>query len=229
MSRIGHGSSIYLMAPSGVGVSKTISSVSTGTDIITTSTAHGFITGEPVVYELAVTQIAGLTDGGTYFVSVSSSTEVKLHLTYADAIAETNAVDITGSGDGALKSRRVAIGKCVEATVGGIQKATVDMTTFDSTAGYREFESALIDAGEITLTTIAPVNFVSDSANYYSELYENLEEVGNPSRVWLHFPNGQNITCACELTNFNVNDPVDDRIETQVTLKLTGQPTFNES
>jgi len=228
---IGHGSSIYLMAPTGVGTVKTVSVFGIGSDLVTTSIIHQFVTGEPVVYETTIGRALPLVDGETYYVNVKSTTTFTLHETYEDAVADTNAIDMVGVGSGTqtMTSRRVTVGKCLNASLTGIQKATIDMTTFESSYAFREFESQLIDAGELTITTVAPINFVSDSTNYYSEIYENIEEVGNASRVWLSFPNGQNISCACEVTGCSVNDPIDDRIETEVTLKLTGQPTFNES
>jgi hypothetical protein len=76
------------------------SAVDPSTDLITI-TAHGFVTGTPVVYaDGGGTQIVGLTDGNTYYVIAASADTVKLASSLANAEAGT-AVDITADGVGA--------------------------------------------------------------------------------------------------------------------------------
>lgn len=70
------------------------------TEIVTTSSAHGFSSGQRIVFA-RLTGGAGITPqsssslGTVYFFHVLSSTTGKLCTTYADAIAGTNFVNIT--------------------------------------------------------------------------------------------------------------------------------------
>lgn len=67
-----------------------------GTDIITTTANHEFITGERVQYDLnGMTDDTGLTDGTIYYVNVASATTLSLHTTAAFAFAATPKVDLT--------------------------------------------------------------------------------------------------------------------------------------
>jgi predicted secreted protein len=122
-----------------------------------------------------------------------------------------------------------AVGKIETISLGGITKDTIDVTNMASTAKYREFIAGLIDAGEVTFTTNAPIDFASDTTNYYSDLKAEIEETSSTSEWVLTFPNSANITFDAWTTNFSINDPVGDKITTEVTLKISGQPTFADS
>ena len=80
-------------------------SVDTGTDVITI-TSHPLNTGDGVFYDInGGTVIAGLTDGGTYYIDDTGANTFTLHLTRATAIAGTGAIDITsGSSETHLLS-----------------------------------------------------------------------------------------------------------------------------
>lgn len=76
---------------------------STGVNATTnvlTSTAHGFITGQPVIYRAHTVAITGLVDATTYYVIKIDADTFKLATTYANSIA-ASAIDITGTGTGA--------------------------------------------------------------------------------------------------------------------------------
>ncbi len=85
----------------GTGSRKSATAINVTTDQITCGT-HGFTTGQ----EVEATALLGNTfpaatptlhDGGPYFVRAISTTVVKLYLTTADATADTNAIDFTGT------------------------------------------------------------------------------------------------------------------------------------
>lgn len=75
--------------------------VSPTTDTITNATLTGLVTGDAVEYKTTNTNtlytIGGLMNNGIYFVRMlnSSTGEIQLHRTKADAIANTNKVNIT--------------------------------------------------------------------------------------------------------------------------------------
>lgn len=75
----------------------------TATEVITI-TAHGFVTGQKVIYSNGGgTSITGLTSGTNYYVIKLTNNTLKLATTLANAIAGT-AVNLTGAGVGASHS-----------------------------------------------------------------------------------------------------------------------------
>lgn len=75
------------------------------TDVLTTTVAHGFTTGDAVQY-LASAPISGLTNGAFYWARSVSATTLTLHWSNAGAVANNDLVDITGvsSGTGTFRS-----------------------------------------------------------------------------------------------------------------------------
>ena len=69
------------------------------TEVITTSAAHGFVNGDPVVYnaEDGVEDV-GLTDGASYWVNAIAASTLSLHTSSSDAQSDTDRVDLTVSG-----------------------------------------------------------------------------------------------------------------------------------
>ena len=77
----------------------TTSGIDDGTEVITTTGTHPFVTGNVVDYSKEGGSAAvGLTEGTLYYVNDISSNTLSLHLTKADAIADTSRVDLTGAG-----------------------------------------------------------------------------------------------------------------------------------
>ena len=73
--------------------------VNTSTNLI--GKAHTLPTGQAVIFSAGGgTAPAPLVEGTTYFVRAASSTTISLHPTVADAIANTNIIDITTAGTG---------------------------------------------------------------------------------------------------------------------------------
>lgn len=81
----------------------TVQSVSTGGNSITTTTSHGWSTGQGV--KIATTtgvMPSPLVENTTYYARVTSGTTVTLHPTSNDAINSTNIIDISTTGSGTL-------------------------------------------------------------------------------------------------------------------------------
>ena len=74
-----------------------VSSIDTGTDIITTSASHPFATGSKVRVSGDVVP-GGLSASSSYFTRSTGAATVTLHPSYATAIANTSIVDITSGG-----------------------------------------------------------------------------------------------------------------------------------
>ena len=78
-----------------------LSSIDTGTEIITTQSAHGYKTGEAITVFTPATAPGGLTAGSiTYYVRPIGSNTFTLHPSEADATNNTNISNITSSGSG---------------------------------------------------------------------------------------------------------------------------------
>lgn len=74
--------------------------VNTGTDVVTTSAAHGMLTAHPFRVETTGSLPGGLTAGTTYYAGTITTNTFKVYPTSGDASAETNAVNITTAGTG---------------------------------------------------------------------------------------------------------------------------------
>lgn len=74
------------------------------TDKWTTAAAHGWETGQPVRLRNAAGALPASTPqvvaGTTYYARVVDADEVTLHLTAADAVANANIINFTGTGTG---------------------------------------------------------------------------------------------------------------------------------
>ena len=77
-----------------------VSSINTSSNTVTTSTLHGYSTGDPVEVYTQGTIPGGLSGSTTYYVKATSSTSFTLHTTTSDASNGTNAVSLTSSGSG---------------------------------------------------------------------------------------------------------------------------------
>ena len=76
-----------------------VSAINTGTDVLT-STAHGLITGQPVVgsFTAGGSQPAGIVATTIYFVRAVDANTFTLHPTAADAVGNANILNITSAG-----------------------------------------------------------------------------------------------------------------------------------
>jgi hypothetical protein len=100
------------LAQFGAGATLLTFTVNTATDVVTTA-VHGYSSGEGVsVLSTGGTLPAPLSDSAPYFARVLSTTTFTLHPTKADALANTNIVNITTAGSGALdiSNNRTALG-----------------------------------------------------------------------------------------------------------------------
>ena len=77
----------------------TTTDVDAGTDVVTTDTAHGYVHGDPIIYQKMGGSVAmGLADGTTYFVRAPSTTTLAFYTTQANALADTSRLALTSTG-----------------------------------------------------------------------------------------------------------------------------------
>ncbi len=99
----------FILRGSTAASSLLISSIDAGSNLISTPT-HSLTTGDEVVITAddGATQPSGVSATTVYFARAVSFTTLSLHPTAADAIANTNTVDITSAGSGSLRLRYAA-------------------------------------------------------------------------------------------------------------------------
>lgn len=98
-------------------------------------------------------------------------------------------------------------------------RETVDTTTFDSTAGYREFIPSLRDAGDLAFT----MNFVQATYTLMKADFES--DTIRSYRIVL--PDANNTTFEFDgyITDLPVEVPLDDVISSDISIKISGQVT----
>jgi hypothetical protein len=90
--------------------------------LVTTPSAHGFVTGDAVVYE-STNPPSPLVSEIIYYVRVDSSTTFRLHPTFIDAIDDTNSLTFTGVSGTATFTTRYP-GTVFESAISGIKSKT---------------------------------------------------------------------------------------------------------
>ena len=102
-------------------------------------------------------------------------------------------------------------------------RETIDVTTLDSTGGYREFISNLRDAGDVSLN----MNFTA--ATY--ELMKDDFEDDDVQEYQIVLPDADGTTLEFEglVTELPIEIPLDDKISCNITIKVSGQVELNPS
>jgi len=98
---------------------------------------------------------------------------------------------------------------------------TIDVTSLDSTGGYREFIGGFRDGGTVTL----PMNFTRDTydlmnTDFESDALQNYE-------ILLPDSAGTSFEFEALVTELGLAIPADDKVTADVTLKVSGQVVVN--
>jgi len=106
--------------------------------------------------------------------------------------------------------------------IGGPELArdTIDVTSLDSTGGYREFIGGFRDGGEVSLS----MNFTIDTYNQMKTDYES-DDTHN-YQVVLPDTGATTLEFAAFVTRLGLSVPTDNKISADVTIKITGQVTL---
>ena len=94
----------------------------------------------------------------------------------------------------------------------------IDVTSLDSTGGYREFISGFRDGGTVTLT----MNFTRDG---YEQMLTDFadDDSHNYAIVLPISPVAATLDFAGFVTDLPLNIPTDDKVTMDVTIKVTGE------
>lgn len=103
----------------------------------------------------------------------------------------------------------------------GSTRDTIDVTSLDSTGGYREFITGFRDAGTVRLD----MNFTRST---YETMLTDFES-DTAINYEIVLPDAENSTLEFEglVTEVPLTIPPDDKITAAVTIKITGQVTLN--
>lgn len=103
--------------------------------------------------------------------------------------------------------------------VGGIQISAIETTHLASSNAFKEFLPGLGDGGELSFT----INYIKAQM---TSLYALARTV---SAFTLTLSDGSTLTGSGFFTSLGLAAPEDDRITQDVTVKITGKPTFTAS
>lgn len=106
-----------------------------------------------------------------------------------------------------------------------ITQEEIDVTTLDSAGGYREFIAGFKDAGEVPISGFFEPGDLGQSA-----VYAALES-GEVQDFEIIYPAALGATWSFPgiITAFNVTTELEEAIGFEATIRVSGQPTFNQS
>jgi predicted secreted protein len=97
----------------------------------------------------------------------------------------------------------------------------IDVTSLDSTGGYREFITGFRDAGTISLS----MNFTRDTYDAFKADFESPDL--QYYEICLSDVENTTLEFAGLVTECPITIPTDDKITADVTIKITGEVTVN--
>jgi len=103
----------------------------------------------------------------------------------------------------------------------GKSRDTIDVTSLDSTGGYREFIGGFRDGGTVTL----PMNFTRSTYDLMNTDFES-DDLQN-YEIFLPDTEGTSFEFEALVTELGLAIPADDKITADVTLKVSGAITVN--
>lgn len=96
----------------------------------------------------------------------------------------------------------------------------IDVTSHDSTGGFREYVGGLRDAGSVSLEG----NFIGDASQ---EALLTLLKSGEVAAMTIVFPDSAGTwTFEGFVTAFSTDAPMEDKVSFSATIKVTGVPTL---
>ncbi|MFW2541532.1 phage tail tube protein [Primorskyibacter sp. 2E107] len=116
-----------------------------------------------------------------------------------------------------------SVGEVLSITPPSLTRDVVDATHMKSTEGWREYISALRDGGEVSVEIQS-----KPSSTAFQALVADLAD-DDPVSYSIGFPDGSSWTFSAFLTGLESTDPLDDRITSTATFKITGKPVFAAS
>ena len=103
----------------------------------------------------------------------------------------------------------------------GKSRDTFDVTSLDSTGGYREFKGGFRDGGTVSL----PMNFTRETYDLMNTDFES-DDLQNYE---IFLPDDESTSFEFEgfVTELGLGIPVDDKVTADVSIKISGAVTVN--
>lgn len=103
----------------------------------------------------------------------------------------------------------------------GKSRDTIDVTSLDSTGGYREFITGFRNPGTVTLT----MNFTRETYDLMNDDFES----DTAANYEIILPDAEETTLEFEglVTELPLSIPADDKVTVNVTIQISGQVTVN--
>lgn len=114
-----------------------------------------------------------------------------------------------------------AIGGLTDVSIPGIEVSMIDITSHDSSGGYREFVGGLKDAGTLELT--GKYNYSDTGQDYLKD------NPGVSAAFVVTFSDSTKISFSAIIGGYTVNNPLDDATEFTCSCKITGAVTWAAS
>ncbi len=128
-------------------------------------------------------------------------------------------------GDGATPEVFTAIAEITELTPPQMSRDDIDVTSHQSSDGYREFISGLRDGGEVSFkANWLPTNSTHDGTTGLLETFND-----NDTHNWKVILPNTLITIAFSgfLTAFEPDLPIEEQAQLSGTIKVSGKPTVS--
>ena len=119
-------------------------------------------------------------------------------------------------GDGASNEAFAALAEVNSIQGPNKTRDTIDVTSLDSTDGYREFIAGFRDGGEVVLN----MNFTRAGFDVLNDDYESDDSVNY--QIVLPDTGQTTLDLAGYVTNVAMGIPMDDKVTMDITIKITG-------
>ena len=147
------------------------------------STYHKFRNAEQVIYSTqSQTEIGGIVENSSYFVSVIGPSTIKLHKTQADAISGINTVTLSSYGVGrqSLKSyNKKSVVESINVVSSGLnyqnKKRTTNSSGINTSSNQITIDNHDYNSGEIIKYTVSgtSVGGLTNNSEYYATKIDN--------------------------------------------------------
>ena len=124
-------------------------------------------------------------------------------------------------GDATSSESFDAIAEVNSITGPGMTRAFIDVTSLDSTGGYREYIGGFRDGGDVVLN----MNFTRD--NFITFLADFDDDDSHNYQIVFPDTGETTIDFVGVVTDLPVTVPTDDKVTMDVTIRVTGQPTIS--
>jgi len=126
-------------------------------------------------------------------------------------------------GDGATAEAFTTVAELIGLSGPGLSMDTVESTHTESAGANKEYIAGLKDAGEIS----ADFNFLPANATHQGLITDQENRtLRNFQIVWPDTA-GTTWSFSAFVTNYEPASPIEDRMTSSVTLKISGAPTFS--